>query len=312
MNALHEHAPHRPQPQHRRVLWLALAANAVLLLAEVAAGLAFRSLALLADAAHLLTDVTGLGLAAFAVSLMARPATSRHTYGMLRVEALAAQANALILIGVAAWVLVEAVRRLAHPVHISGAGVLAVASLGLVVNLGSAWVLHRVGTKSLNVRGAFLHLAADALGSLGAMAAATVILIWDNHRADPIVSILISGLVVWAGLRLLRDTLNILMEGAPSDFDASDVERALITQPNVRDVHHLHVWDLASDTPALSAHVVLAGEPSMHDAQLEGERIKAMLLARFGIEHATLELECHGPAGSHNENNADGGGRGGT
>ena len=307
---LHEHAPHRPQPQHRRVLWVAL--TAILLVAEVAAGLAFRSLALLADAVHLLTDVTGLALASLAVVLMARPATSRHTYGMLRVEVLAAQANALILLGVAAWVLVEAIRRLAHPAEVSGGGVLLIASLGLVVNLGSAWLLHRVGTKSLNVRGAFLHLAADALGSLGAMVAGAVILFWDNRRADPIVSILISGLVVWAGLRLLHETLNILMEGAPSDMDASDVERALVAQPNVRDVHHLHVWDLASDTPALSAHVVLTGEPSMHDAQLEGERIKAMLLSRFGIEHATLELECHGPAGSHGGDEGDGGGRGGT
>ena len=282
------------------MLALALAANAILLVAEIAAGLAFRSLALLADAVHLLTDVTGLALASLAVVLMARPATNRHTYGMLRVEVLAAQANALILQGVAAWVLVEAIRRLAHPANVSGSGVLVVASLGLVVNLGSAWLLHRVGTtKSLNVRGAFLHLAADALGSLGAMVAGAVILIWDNHRADPIVSILISGLVVWAGLRLLLDTLNILMEGAPSDMDASDVERALTSQPNVRDVHHLHVWDLASDTPALSAHVVLTGEPSMHDAQLEGERIKTMLLERFGIEHATLELECHAPGSAH-------------
>ena len=312
MNVLHEHAPHRPQPQHRRALWLALTANAILLVVEIVAGLAFRSLALLADAVHLLTDVTGLGLASLAVVLMARPATSRHTYGMLRVEVLAAQANALILLGVAAWVLVEAIRRLAHPANVSGSGVLVVASLGLGVNLGSAWLLHRVGTKSLNVRGAFLHLAADALGSLGAMVAGAVILIWDNQRADPIVSILVSGLVVWAGLRLLRDTLSILMESAPSDMDAADVERALVAQPNVRDVHHLHVWDLASDTPALSAHVVLVGEPSMHDAQLEGERIKTMLLERFGIEHATLELECHGPAGSHDDDEGDDGGRGGT
>jgi len=271
----------------------------VLLVVEVAAGLAFRSLALLADAVHLLSDVTGLALASLAVVLMARPATSRHTYGMLRVEVLAAQANALILLAVAAWVLVEEIRRLAHPVHVSGAGVLVVGALGLVVNLGSAWLLHRVGTRSLNVRAAFLHLAADALGSFGAMVAGTVILIWYNHRADPMASILISVLVVWAGLRLLRDTLNVLMEGAPSDLDATEVERALAGAPRVRDVHHLHVWDLASDTPALSAHVVLTGEPSMHDAQLEGERIKAMLLERFGIEHATLELECHGPGGAH-------------
>ena len=109
-----------------------------------------------------------------------------------------------------------------------------------------------------------------------------------------------------------HDAASHTMEGAPSDMDAADVERALVAQPNVRDVHHLHVWDLASDTPALSAHVVLAGEPSMHDAQLEGERIKAMLLSRFGIEHATLELECHGPAGSHDGDEGNGGGRGGT
>ena len=296
---LHEHAPHRPQPQHRRVLWLALTANAILLVVEIVAGLAFRSLALLADAVHLLTDVTGLGLASLAVVLMARPATSRHTYGMLRVEVLAAQANALILLGVAAWVLVEAIRRLAHPANVSGSGVLVVASLGLVVNLGSAWLLHRVGDEEPersrcvpSPRGRRARLVGRDGRGRGDPDLA-------NQRADPIVSMLVSGLVVWAGLRLLRDTLNILMESAPSDMDAADVERALVAQPNVRDVHHLHVWDLASDTPALSAHVVLTGEPSMHDAQLEGERIKAMLLSRFGIEHATLELECHGPTGLH-------------
>jgi cobalt-zinc-cadmium efflux system protein len=266
---------------------------------EVIAGLAFHSLALLAEAVHLLTDVSGLTIAILALMLLSRPATVRHTFGMQRAEVLAAQANALVLLGTSGWIIYASVRRLMHPAHVSGTGLLAVASAALVVNVTSAWLLHRSAGESLNMRGAFLHLASDALGSLGAMAAGVVILIWDNDRADPVASLVISVLVVWAGWRLLRESTDVLLEGTPRGMDPTEVERALSDQPGVREVHHLHLWNIASDVPALSAHVVLIGSPSMHDAQLRADGIKAMLIDRFGIDHATLELECHGPHEVH-------------
>jgi cobalt-zinc-cadmium efflux system protein len=169
-----------------------------------------------------------------------------------------------------------------------------VAGIGLVVNLGSAWLLRRSADESLNMRGAFVHLFSDALGSLGAFGAGLSILLWDNHRVDPAVSLFISVVVLWAAWRLLRDTTHVLLEGAPRGMDADEVERAIGSYPKVQGVHHLHLWNLASDVPALSAHVVLPGSTTMHDAQMEGEGIKAMLTERFGIDHATLELECHG------------------
>jgi cobalt-zinc-cadmium efflux system protein len=287
----------------RRVLWIALAANGLLLGGELAAGLLFRSLTLLADAVHLLTDVSGLAIAILVLRLMDRPATLRHSFGLQRGEVLAAQANALVLLGASAWIFVEAARRLANPVHVSGTGLLAVASVGLVVNLGSAWLLQRRSGESLNMRGAFLHLASDAVGSLGAMIAGAVIIGWDIHRADPAISILIGVLVVWAAVRLLAETMHVLLEGAPKGFDPKEIESALAGEQGVDSVHHLHLWSLASDTPALSAHVVLSSGRgvSIHDAQQKADQMKAMLTVRFGIDHATLEVECHAehPSAEH-------------
>jgi cobalt-zinc-cadmium efflux system protein len=251
-------------------------------------------LTLLADAFHLLTDVSGLALAVLAVGLMTRPATTRLSYGLQRAEVLAAQGNAAILLAASAWVIFEAARRLVHPVPVSGAGVLLVGAAGLVVNLGSVVVLRRERAANLNVRGAFLHLASDAVGSLGAIVAGAAILGWNSSRADPIVSLAIALLVLRAAWRLLRDTIHVLLEGSPRGMDPVRVEADLAGHQGVVNVHHLHLWSLASDTPALSAHVVLAGPVSMHEAQIKGEELKGMLAERFGIHHATLELECHG------------------
>jgi cobalt-zinc-cadmium efflux system protein len=281
-------------------LWVGLFANAALMIGEGLAGLAFRSLALLADAVHLLTDVSGLAIAVLALRLIERPATPRHSFGLERAEVLAAQANGVILLGASAWVFYEAARRLAHPVHVAGGGVLAVAAAGLVVNVGSAWLLGRVRGRSLNMRGAWLHLGADALGSLGAMVAGVIILGWDIHRADPAISLLIGALVLWAAWRLLRDTTHVLLEAAPRGMDPEAVAAALSREGGVVNVHHLHLWSVASDLPALSAHVVFAADMSMHEAQLKADNLKGMLAERFGIEHATLELECHEhPAAEH-------------
>jgi cobalt-zinc-cadmium efflux system protein len=287
------YADHAERGRQTQVLWIALIANGALLAAEAGGGFMFNSLSLLADAVHLLTDVSGLAIALVAFRLMRRPPSERHSFGLQRSEVLAAQANAFILIAVSLWVIVEAINRLMHPEHVAGLGLLTVATFGLIVNLGSAWLLNRESGGSLNMRGAFLHLASDAVGSLGAMVAGVTILIWDWHRVDPAISLLISALVLWAAWRLLKDTTQVLLEGTPEGLSVDEVSAALSESASVQSVHHLHVWSLASDVSALSAHVVLDGAMSMHDAQVESEALKSMLSRRFGIDHATLEMECH-------------------
>jgi cobalt-zinc-cadmium efflux system protein len=276
-----------------RALRFALAANLVLLAAEVAGGIAFGSLALLADAGHMLSDVVALAIALLAHRLVRAPASARRTNGFQRAEVLGALANGVTLVAVAIWIFFEAAQRLGDVGDVSGTGVLVVASLGLVVNAGSALLLGRVGGRSLNMRGAWLHMAADAAGSLGAIAAGVAVVVWGASWVDPLVSMLIAVLVLWSSWGLLRATAYVLLEGSPPGMDLAEVERALAGDPAVDAVHHLHLWSLASDVPALSAHVVLAGEVSLHEAQLRGERLKSMLQERFGVGHATLELECH-------------------
>ena len=293
---LHEHAAHAPVPRatQRRALWISLGANAGFLVVEVLGGLAFHSLALLADAAHMLSDVAGLGIALVAQQLMDRRATARHSYGLQRAEVLGAQANGITLLVVAGWVIYEAIQRIGDPADVVGGGLLVVAVLGLLVNLGSAVVLARAGGTSLNMRGAFIHMSVDAAGSVAAIVAGIAVIVWDANWVDPAASILIAVLVVWSAWGLLRDTAQVLLEGTPRGMDPSAVEAALVTDGAVEAVHHLHLWNLASDVPAMSAHIVLRGDDvTLHEAQASGDRLKALLDDRFGIAHATLELECH-------------------
>jgi cobalt-zinc-cadmium efflux system protein len=279
--------------QARRALWIALAANGGFLFVELAAGVVFSSLALLADGAHLASDVGALAIALVAQRLVARPASARRTYGLRRAEALGAQANAVLLVATAVWIFIEAAHRLGDRSEVDGVGLLVVATLGLFVNLGAMAVLARVRRRDLNLRGAFLHLAADAAGSVGAIAAGIGVVAFDAEWVDPIASILIGVLVILSAVALLREATNVLLEGAPRGLDPRVVEDALAAESGVDAVHHLHLWELASDLPALSAHVVLEGEPTLHNAQARGDGLRSMLMVRFGIEHATLELECH-------------------
>lgn len=281
--------------QQRRVLTIVLAVNAAFLVVELAGGVVFGSLALLADAAHLLSDVAGLAIALVAHRLLTRPASAHHSFGLQRAEVLAAQANGVILVATAGWIVVEALRRLDAGAHdVDGGGLLVVAGLGLVANVAGLVAVHRVEHGSLNLRGATVHLAADALGSVAAVAAGIAVLVADADWVDPAASIVIAVLVLGAAWSLLRDAMRILLEGTPKGLDPTAVTAALAGAHGVVDVHHLHVWSLASDTPALSAHVVLDGEPSLHDAQAQGDALRTLLADRFGIAHATLELECHG------------------
>lgn len=279
--------------RQNRVLWLALAVNGVLLVAEVVGGVVFGSLALLADAAHMLSDVAGLGIALVAQSLMARASSPRHTFGMLRAEAMGAQANAVLLLASTGWILVEAFRRAGQQVEIEGGGLLTVATLGLLVNVVSAIALARVRGDNLNVEGAYAHMVADALGSVGAIAAGVAVVLWDATWFDTVASVLIALLVVRSGWRLLRATTQVLMEGAPTGTDAAAVEQDILAVAGVTEVHHLHLWSLSSSVTALSAHVVLDGDLDLHGAQEHGDRVRTMLRDDHGIGHATLELECH-------------------
>jgi cobalt-zinc-cadmium efflux system protein len=276
-----------------RALKIALVANGAFFVVQLIAGIAFGSLALIADSAHMASDVVALAIAILAQALSTRPASARNTYGMTRAEVLAAQANAVVLVVVSGWVVFEAVQRLSDPEPIDGLGVLVVGALGLLVNVVSAWVIARSAGQSLNLRGAFLHLASDAVGSIGVVIAGAVVLATGAEWVDPVVSILISILVVIAAWQLLRDATRVLLEAVPKGLDVDAVEQALVTAEGVEAVHHLHVWSIGSETAALSAHVVLAGELTLHQAQTKGHALKATLAQEFGIEHATLELECH-------------------
>jgi cobalt-zinc-cadmium efflux system protein len=294
--AHHDHAGHGSGPSRvhqRRALVLALVLNGGFLVVEVVGGLVFGSLALLADAGHMLSDVVALGVALVAHGLVARPATARHSFGLQRAEVLAAQANAVLLLAVSGWVVFEALSRIGDPYDVDGAGMLVVGLLGLAANVASMVVLGRAAGESLNLRGALLHMTADAAGSVGVLVAAVAVLVADATWVDPAASLGIAALVAISAWRLLRDTTHVLLEGTPAGVDPDTVTAAIVADADVDAVHHLHLWHLASDTTALSAHVVLRDKDSLHDAQVVGDRLKHLLAERFDVGHATLELECH-------------------
>jgi cobalt-zinc-cadmium efflux system protein len=286
-----EHGGDIARPGQRRALGWALGVNVALLVAEVIGGIVFGSLALLADAAHLVSDVAGLGIALGALVLTARPVSTRHSFGFARAEVMAAQVSALLLLAAGVWILVEGVTRLGDPVPVQGAGLAVVATLGLVVNTGSAIVVHRAQGDSLNMRASFVHLATDAAGSLGAIIAGLVIMGWGWARADSVVSIATAALVLWTGWGLLRESTHVLMEGTPRGLDPDQVTAAIAHVEGVVGVHHLHLWNLASDVPAASAHVVLSGQPTLRQAQRIADDVRAALADRFALTNVTLELE---------------------
>ena len=265
----HVEGPHSQvsRSTQRQALWISLVANAIFMVVEVAGGIAFQSLALLADAAHMLSDVAGLGIALVAQSLVDRRATARHSYGLQRAEVLGAQANGLALLVVSAWIIYEAVGRIGEPANVVGGGLLVVATLGLVVNVASAILLARAQGQSLNMRGAFVHMAMDAAGSIAAIVAGDRGRRLERRLGRP------GGVDPDRRARALvgmgpapRHRTGAPRRHAPRDEPRS-VEAALAADAEVDAVHHLHLWNLASDVPALSAHVVLRGEVSLHDAQ---------------------------------------------
>jgi len=294
MSHAHEHRPTiGAADRARRALWISLSLNAAYLVVEVIGGIVFGSLALLADAAHMGSDVAGLVIALIAQQLMLRPASTRRTFGLRRAEALGAQANAVLIFAAAIWIVVEAANRIGDPPEVAGAGLLVVATIGLGVNIASAVLLARASGRNLNMRGAFVHMAADAAASLGAIAAGIGIVVFGAEWLDPAVSFGIGILIAWSAWGLLRDASNVLLESTPRDVDPAQVSAALDAVPGIDAVHHLHIWEIGSDLAALSVHAVVAGDPRLHEAQILGDELRRMLARQFGITHATIELECH-------------------
>jgi len=285
---MHAHARRAAAADSRRRLLLALGLAAVTMVAEAAGGLWTGSLALLADAGHMLSDVSALSLTALALTLAQRPKGPQQTYGHHRTEILAALANGVLLVGVAGSIAFEAVARLGEPREILAGPMLAIASLGLAVNLATLALLWRSRHHDLGVRGAWLHVAGDALGSVGAITAAVLLLAFGWHWADPLASIAIAALVLVSAGSLLREALGVLMEWAPPHLDVPSIEHAIRELPGVTAVHDLHVWTIASGMVALSGHVV-AGED--RDPRKLLQDVADLLHDRFEIEHSTIQIE---------------------
>jgi cobalt-zinc-cadmium efflux system protein len=277
----------------RGALVAALALTGGYMVIEIAGALVTGSLALFADAAHMLTDVGGLGLALFAIWVAARPPTPAKTYGYYRAEILAAVVNALVLLVVAAAIVVEAWERVLEPRAVLGGPMLAIGGLGLLVNLVAAWFLHRDASASLNVRAAYLEVLSDALSSLAVLLAAGIVLGTGWTLVDPLASAAIALFIVPRTWGLLRQAVNVLLEGVPAHLDLSAIETAMIEVPGVRRVHDLHVWTLTSGREAMSAHVVVQ---DVRESERLLDALHAVLHARFGIDHTTIQLETEPPA----------------
>jgi cobalt-zinc-cadmium efflux system protein len=291
----HAHS-HAPQDDNAKRLTLAFGVTATFMVIEVIGGLVSGSLALLADAGHMLTDAAALLFALLAVHFSHKPASKGRTFGWLRLTTLAAFVNALALLGITALIVWEAFQRFYHPQPVAGVTMMVVAVAGLIANILAFWILHRGSAeKNLNVRAAALHVLGDLLGSVGAIVAALVIL-WSGWTPiDPILSVLVSCLVLRSAWRLLKESVNELLEGAPTSLDIAALKRNLSRSiPEVRNVHHVHVW-MVGEKPIMTLHVQVV-PPHDHDALLE--RIQHFLEHQYQISHTTIQMEyrpCSGP-----------------
>ncbi|WP_406315846.1 cation diffusion facilitator family transporter [Streptomyces sp. NBC_00118] len=294
----HSHAPTgTASAAHLGRLRIALGITLTVMVVEIVGGVLADSLALVADAAHMATDALGLGMALLAIHFANRPASEQRTFGFARAEILAALANCLLLLGVGGYVLVEAIQRFMEPAETQGGLTIVFGVIGLVANVISLSILVRGQKDSLNVRGAFLEVAADALGSLAVIVSATIILTTGWQAADPIASIAIGLMIVPRTVKLLRETLNVLLEAAPKGVDMAEVRAHIVGLPGVLDVHDLHAWTITSGMPVLSAHVVVSSEALNaigHEKMLH--ELQGCLGVHFDVEHCTFQLEPVGHA----------------
>lgn len=298
----HDHAQHNDDKAHlhpiaghdhsrglsQRLLVIVLVLTFLYMIAEVIGGFLANSLALISDAGHMFTDVAALALSFLAMRFAVRPATTRKTYGFYRIEILAALVNGVTLIALSLVILVEAYHRLSAPEVVDGKMLLWVSTGGLAVNLIAAYLLSRAEKESLNIRGAFLHVLGDLLGSVAAIAAGALILWRDWRWADPAFSVLISVLIIVNAWRLVADAVNVLLEGTPSHIDVHKVEEAIHGVDGVRAVHDLHIWTITSGRHSLTAHVVIDDPRESYRILRE---LRELLASQFGLAHTTIQVE---------------------
>ncbi len=288
-HAGHSHGP-KPGEANLRRFAIVLVLTAVFMVAEAIGGWYSGSLALLADAGHMLSDVFALGLSLFAIWIAQKPPNSRQTYGFHRTEILAALTNGATLIAISIYIFVEAWHRFHEPEAVKAPVMMAIAGIGLVVNIGALFILQAGKSSNLNVRGAWLHTLTDALGSVQALVAGGLIWAFGWRLADPIASVLIGLLVLWSSWSLVKETVGVLMESAPGHIDVDEVRAAILDVEEVRSVHDLHVWTITSGHESLSAHVVTRGQARRG---LLAD-IRHALHDRFGIHHVTIQVEAEG------------------
>ena len=284
----HTHAHGLSGESDARRLGGAFALIVAFMVAELVAGILGSSLALISDAGHMLTDAVALGLALAALRLANRPPTGSFTYGLRRAEILSAQINGITLLLLGGLIVFEGIRRLIDPPDVEGALVLVVALIGIGVNLVAARMLAGAERRSLNVEGAFLHVVTDLFAFIATAIAGALILIWGFERADGIASLLIAALMLWAAYGLLRETGRVFMEAAPPGLDPEAIGEALVHEAGVVEVHDLHVWEVTTGMPAISAHMIVGGDADCHEARWRAARL---LADRFGVEHSTLQVE---------------------
>jgi len=286
-HAGHGHAKFSPEADRRRLL-VALTLIAAFMAGEIVAGILAHSLALLSDAAHMLTDAGAIGLSLVALALAARPAGGSLTYGLKRAEILSAQANGATLLVLAALITYEAIHRLVEPPQVEGWTVLTVALAGVIVNLIATWLLAQANRENMAIEGSFQHIVTDLYAFIGTLVAAGVILTTGFARADAIASLFVAALMLRAAYGLLKDSGRVLLEASPEGMSPSEIGQALATYPGVRNVHDLHVWEIASGFPALSAHVLVSPGADCHAIRRE---LAELIHERFAIDHATLQVD---------------------
>jgi cobalt-zinc-cadmium efflux system protein len=300
---MHDHAEGIRGSDNRRLLALSLAITSIVMVVQIVGALLSGSLALLADAVHMFTDAAALVIALIASAVAARPANDRRTFGYQRAEVFGALANGVILIVLSIWVAVEAILRLLHPaeLEVAGGAMLVVAVVGLCANAVAMWLLSAAQRRSLNVRGAYLEVLGDLIGSAAVIVAAIVILATGWMPADAIASLLIAAMIVPRAFGLLREVMSVLSEGAPKGMHVQEIREHLLSTPGVHDVHDVHVWQLTRGAPVFTAHVVV-DEAALRDggAGRMLSRLQGCLAQHFDVEHSTFQLE---PAG-HVEHDA--------
>jgi cobalt-zinc-cadmium efflux system protein len=298
----HDHEHRLAGARDRRWLIAALAVVVAFMAAEFVAGLLAHSLALLADAGHMLTDAAALAVAVIASRLAERPARGAYTYGFARVDALSGQANGITLLLLAVWFVYEAVARLISPVAVHGTAVAVVAAVGAAVNLLATWLAGRADRASLNVRGVLAHLVTDAWAFAATFVAGLLIVTTGWRAADAVASLLIAALMAWTGWRLVRDAGRVFLEAAPAGFDPQALGDDLAAAEGVAQVHDLHVWELGSRRTAMSAHVLVEAP---YDCHAVAEALRSRLAADYGIEHVTLQVD-HAVSAVHDADNCAG------